>query len=177
MFNVRAAARFARLRSVPRQPNPQRKEQHQENSRSFLPFSFSPCSLIKGTRLVSGMLARRVLPKEGIVRACIHLSYAISDRSISQRKLIRNWDELVAARAWPLESGIAIKKDNLLKVGHSLGCSRSARTITHMSLASFHSTGIPRSPELAAAPRCYIGLLFLVRPRSSPGRHTDLSNS
>src|ERR1019366_775041 len=42
-----------------RQPNPQRKEQHQENSRSFLPFSFSPCSLIKGTRLVSGMLARR----------------------------------------------------------------------------------------------------------------------
>src|ERR1019366_379364 len=61
MFNVRAAARFARLRSVPRQPNPQRKEQHQENSRSFLPFSFSPCSLIKGTRRVSGMLARRAL--------------------------------------------------------------------------------------------------------------------
>src|SRR5260370_41528444 len=54
-----AAARYARLRSVPRQPNPQGKEQHQENSRSSLPFSFSPCSLIKSTRLVSEMLARR----------------------------------------------------------------------------------------------------------------------
>src|SRR5260370_20330807 len=53
-----AAARFARLRSVPRQPNPQRKE-HQENSRSSLPFSFSPCSLIKSTTGVSEMLARR----------------------------------------------------------------------------------------------------------------------
>src|ERR1035437_3419270 len=66
MFNVRAAARFARLRSVPRQPNPQRKEQHQENSRSFLPFSFSPCSLIKGTRLVSGMLARREMTQREV---------------------------------------------------------------------------------------------------------------
>src|SRR5580704_8283134 len=55
-----AAARYARLRSVPRQPNPLGKEQHQENSRSSLSSSFSPyCSLIKGTRLVSGMLARR----------------------------------------------------------------------------------------------------------------------
>src|SRR6266581_7528595 len=55
-----AEARCARLRSVPRQPNPQRKE-HQENSRSSLPFSFSPCSLIKSTTGVSGMLARRAL--------------------------------------------------------------------------------------------------------------------
>ena len=55
-----AAARFARLRSIPRQPNPQRKEQHQENSRSSLPFSFSPCSLIESTTVVSEMLARRV---------------------------------------------------------------------------------------------------------------------
>src|SRR5207249_2931914 len=55
-----AAARYARLRSVPRQPNPQKKEQHQENSRSSLSSSSSPyCSLIKGTRLVSEMLARR----------------------------------------------------------------------------------------------------------------------
>src|SRR6202035_5286886 len=48
-----AAARYARLRSVPRQPNPQGKEQHQhqENCRSSLPFSFSLCSLIKGTRV------------------------------------------------------------------------------------------------------------------------------
>src|SRR6202158_4284038 len=55
-----AAARFARLRFVPRQPNPQRKEQHQENSHSSLPASFSPyCSLIKSTKPVSEMLARR----------------------------------------------------------------------------------------------------------------------
>src|SRR5258708_19118433 len=53
-----AAARYARLRSVPRQPNPQRKE-HQENSRSSLPFSFSPRSLIESTTVVSEMLARR----------------------------------------------------------------------------------------------------------------------
>src|SRR5216684_4566161 len=47
-----AAARYSRLRSVPRQPNPQGKEQHQENSHSSLPFSFSPyCSLIKSTKL------------------------------------------------------------------------------------------------------------------------------
>src|ERR1039457_5774038 len=58
MFNIRAAARFARLRSVPRQPKPQRKE-HQEKYRSSLPFSFSPCSLIKSTKTVSEMLARR----------------------------------------------------------------------------------------------------------------------
>src|SRR5207249_11841004 len=55
-----AARQEASLRSVPRQPNPQGKEQHQENSRSSLSASFSPyCSLIKGTRLVSEMLARR----------------------------------------------------------------------------------------------------------------------
>ena len=47
-----AVARFVRLRCVPRQPNPQEKQQHQENYRSSLPFSFSPCSLNKGTRLV-----------------------------------------------------------------------------------------------------------------------------
>ena len=58
MFNVRAAARFARHRSVTRQPKPPRKE-HQENSRSSLPFSLSPCSLIESTTGVSGMLARR----------------------------------------------------------------------------------------------------------------------
>jgi hypothetical protein len=47
-----AAARYARLRSVARQLNLQGKEQHQENSRSSLPFSFSPyCSLIKSTKL------------------------------------------------------------------------------------------------------------------------------
>jgi hypothetical protein len=34
--------------SVPRQPNPQNTK-HQENSRSSLPFSFSPCSLIMST--------------------------------------------------------------------------------------------------------------------------------
>jgi hypothetical protein len=53
-----AAARFARLRFVPRQPKPPRKE-HQEKCHSFLTFSFSPCSLIKGTTGVSRMLARR----------------------------------------------------------------------------------------------------------------------
>jgi len=53
-----AAARFARLRSVPRQPKPPRKE-HQEKCHSSLPFSFSPCSLIKSTTGVSRMLARR----------------------------------------------------------------------------------------------------------------------
>src|SRR6202035_1271041 len=47
-----ASARYPRLRSVPRLPKPQGKEQHQENSRSSLPFSFSPyCSLIKSTKL------------------------------------------------------------------------------------------------------------------------------
>src|SRR3974390_1381764 len=57
-----AARQEASLRSVPRQPNPQGKEQHQENSRSSLISSFSPFrSLIKGTRLVSEMLARRVV--------------------------------------------------------------------------------------------------------------------
>src|SRR6516164_6876104 len=57
-----AARQEASLRSVPRQPNPQGKEQHQENSHSSLSSSFSPfCSLIKGTRLVSEMLARREL--------------------------------------------------------------------------------------------------------------------
>src|SRR5207249_8958361 len=55
-----AAARYARLRSVPRQPNPQRKEQHQENSRSSPLSSFSPyCSLIKSTKPVSELLSRR----------------------------------------------------------------------------------------------------------------------
>src|SRR5258707_3063400 len=55
-----AAARFARLRSVPRQPNPQGQEQHPENSHSSLISSFSPyCSLIKSTKPVSEMLARR----------------------------------------------------------------------------------------------------------------------
>src|SRR5437899_4062625 len=55
-----AARQEASLRSVPRQPNPQGKEQHQENSRSSLISSFSPyCSLIKSTKPVSEMLARR----------------------------------------------------------------------------------------------------------------------
>src|SRR5258708_39622577 len=58
MFNV-----HARLRSVPRQPNPQGKEQHQENSRSSLPFSFSPCSLIKSTKTVSEMLSGTTLKR------------------------------------------------------------------------------------------------------------------
>ncbi|MGD0910042.1 MAG: hypothetical protein ABSA96_20855, partial [Candidatus Acidiferrales bacterium] len=40
------------------QPNLQKK-QNQENSRSSFPFSFSPCSLIKSTKTVSEMLARR----------------------------------------------------------------------------------------------------------------------
>ncbi len=49
--------------TVQRQPNPPEKEQHQENS--YLPFSFSPYSLIKGIRPVSEMLSRRemVMPK------------------------------------------------------------------------------------------------------------------
>src|SRR5206468_8564022 len=56
-----AARQEASLRFVPRQPNPQGKEQHQENSRSSLISSFSPfCSLIKSTKPVSEMLARRV---------------------------------------------------------------------------------------------------------------------
>src|ERR1019366_5417322 len=53
-----ASARQARLRSVPWQPN-LLKKQNQENSRSSLPFSFSPCSLIKSTKTVSEMLAQR----------------------------------------------------------------------------------------------------------------------
>ena len=52
------AARCARLRAVSRQPKPRRAEP-QENSRSSLPFSFSPCSLIESTKTVSEMLARR----------------------------------------------------------------------------------------------------------------------
>ena len=59
-----ASARQARLRSVPWQPNLQKK-QNQENSRSSLPFSFSPCSLIKSTKTVSRMLARRVISAAG----------------------------------------------------------------------------------------------------------------
>src|SRR5205823_44540 len=57
-----AARQEASLRSVPRQPNPQGKEQHQESSHSSLISSFSPyCSLIKSTKPVSEMLARRVM--------------------------------------------------------------------------------------------------------------------
>src|ERR1035437_10034960 len=70
-----ASARQARLRSVPWQPNFQKK-QNQENSRSSLPFSFSPYSLIKSTKTVSEILARRVyveLDAEGKAR---HLQYA-----------------------------------------------------------------------------------------------------
>src|SRR5207249_12268878 len=53
------------LRSVPRQPNPQRKEQHLENSLSSPLSSFSPyCSLIKSTKPVSEMLARREATRE-----------------------------------------------------------------------------------------------------------------
>src|SRR5438874_665184 len=55
-----AARQEASLRFVPRQPNPQKKEQHQENYHASLPASFSPyCSLIKGTKTVQEMLARR----------------------------------------------------------------------------------------------------------------------
>src|SRR5665811_76417 len=60
MFNVPASARQARLRSVAWQPNSQKK-QNQENFRSSFPFSFSPCSLIKSTKTVSEMLARRAI--------------------------------------------------------------------------------------------------------------------
>src|SRR5437667_100349 len=57
-----AARQEASLRFVPRQPNPQKKEQHQENYHASLPASFSPyCSLIKGTKTVQEMLARRVV--------------------------------------------------------------------------------------------------------------------
>src|SRR6266705_2186876 len=57
-----AARQEASLRFVPRQPNPQKKEQHQENYHASLPASFSPyCSLIKGTKTVQEMLARREL--------------------------------------------------------------------------------------------------------------------
>src|SRR6202021_3632243 len=64
-----AAARFARLRFVPRQPNPPRKEQHQENSHSSLPTSFSPySSFIKSTKPVSEMLARRATTSFGFYR-------------------------------------------------------------------------------------------------------------
>src|SRR5438105_6980424 len=46
-----AARQEASLRFVPRQPNPQKKEQHQENYHASLPASFSPySSLIKGTK-------------------------------------------------------------------------------------------------------------------------------
>jgi type I restriction enzyme S subunit len=55
-----AQAHKPSLRFVPRQPNPQKKEQHQENYHASLPASFSPyCSLIKGTKTVQEMLARR----------------------------------------------------------------------------------------------------------------------
>src|SRR6202158_47315 len=75
-----AAARFARLRFVPRQPNPQRKEQHQENSHTPLPASFSPySSLIKSTKPVSEMLARRDdSPRVGnCICNCRHISRRI----------------------------------------------------------------------------------------------------
>src|ERR1700746_898918 len=48
-----AQAQKPSLRFVPRQPNPQKKEQHQENYHASLPASFSPyCSLIKSTKTV-----------------------------------------------------------------------------------------------------------------------------
>ena len=52
---------FTHLRSVPRQPNLQRKEQHQENSRSSLFYSFSPSSLINSTKSVdnAGFMRQR----------------------------------------------------------------------------------------------------------------------
>src|SRR5205085_7997590 len=61
-----AARQEASLRFVPRQPNPQKKEQHQENYHSSLLASFSPyCSLIKGTKTVQVMLARRGRGRSG----------------------------------------------------------------------------------------------------------------
>jgi hypothetical protein len=75
-----APLRCGSLRSVPHQPNPQGKEQHQENSRSSLPFSFSPCSLIKSTKTVSKMLARR-----GKVKQLTVMITAASDYSASSR--------------------------------------------------------------------------------------------
>src|SRR5690348_10625816 len=55
-----AQAQKPSLRFVPRLPNPQKKEQHQENYHASLPASFSPyCSLIKSTKTVQEMLARR----------------------------------------------------------------------------------------------------------------------
>src|ERR1700745_2586094 len=57
-----AQAQKPSLRFVPRQPNHQKKEQHQENYHASLPASFSPyCSLIKSTKTVQEMLARRVV--------------------------------------------------------------------------------------------------------------------
>src|SRR5205807_729181 len=85
-----AARQEASLRFVPRQPNPQGKEQHQENSRSSLISAFSPfCSLIKSTKPVSEMLARRGSPcvtgrrrsssltrhYQAKVRCCNHLEF------------------------------------------------------------------------------------------------------
>jgi hypothetical protein len=52
-----AAARYARLRFVPRQPRSRR--QHQENSCSSVFFSSPPCLLITTTGSVSEILARR----------------------------------------------------------------------------------------------------------------------
>jgi len=50
--SVRGAAGQPAAPTRQRQPNPQKKEQHQENDRSSPSFSFSPWSLNKGTRLV-----------------------------------------------------------------------------------------------------------------------------
>src|SRR5205085_1187327 len=71
-----AARQEASLRFVPRQPNPQKKEQHQENYHASLPASFSPyCSLIKGTKTVQEMLARRGSSKWAIVRPSLVISF------------------------------------------------------------------------------------------------------
>src|SRR6267143_2480844 len=52
------------LANTPRRPNPQEKDQHQENSPSSLPFFILalPINYCRSTTGVSGMFARRVKP-------------------------------------------------------------------------------------------------------------------
>src|SRR5437588_5624817 len=99
-----AARQEASLRFVPRQPNPQKKEQHQENYHSSLLASFSPyCSLIKGTKTVQVMLARREMhtvggPLLGRVRRQSRVVVGFLDQVLGTGSLVINPHQQVDGR-------------------------------------------------------------------------------
>ncbi|MGD0907766.1 MAG: hypothetical protein ABSA96_09305, partial [Candidatus Acidiferrales bacterium] len=77
------------------------KKQNQENSRSSFPFSFSPCSLIKSTKTVSEMLARRDSLGKALQRGFSQTVESVLVNRFFARRIC--WSSLV----WPLVSQLA----------------------------------------------------------------------